>query len=96
MTEAQIKSDIVAYLRKLPRTYVRIIQIGVIPGRKNCSAGIPDLLVISNGRTFLIEVKSPNGTLRPEQRNFIDAWTICGGTAFVARSLDDVIRRICQ
>jgi len=36
-----------------------------------------------------IEVKTPTGRLRPEQRQWIDAVTAAGGIAGVARSVED-------
>lgn len=39
-----------------------------------------------------IEVKTPTGRLRPEQRQWLDAVQAAGGIAGVARSVDDALR----
>lgn len=39
-----------------------------------------------------IEVKTPTGKIRPEQKNFIDRVRLDGGMAGVARSTDDAIQ----
>lgn len=52
--------------------------------------GVPDILAWRNGRSIAIEVKSPGGRLRPEQAQWLDRFQREGGTALVARSLEDV------
>lgn len=54
--------------------------------------GVPDILAWQNGRSMAIEVKSPGGRLRPEQARWLDRFQKEGGTALVARSIDDVQR----
>lgn len=88
------------YLSKLPRCYARIVQIGMIPAgpigsgkfRTNSSKGLPDIVCIYRGQTYWIEVKSEKGKLSPQQQEFLRNWSQCGGHAFVARSIDDVIK----
>jgi hypothetical protein len=53
--------------------------------------GVPDILGVYKGRMFGIELKAPKGTVSPAQQAFIDRINAEGGTAFVARTLDEVI-----
>jgi len=67
--------------------------------RKNNSAheikGVADILgIMPDGRLLAIEVKSKTGHLTPEQRRFIDAVNNRNGLAFVARSIEDVLKHI--
>jgi hypothetical protein len=94
--ESEIKADIMAYLRALPGCYPRIVQIGQIPGRKNISKGLSDIVLCYRGRTWWIEVKRKGERPSPEQSEFIELWNRAAGSeqAFVAYSLEDVMRRI--
>jgi hypothetical protein len=57
--------------------------------------GISDILGCSpDGKFVAIEVKKPGGKPTPEQWDFIDAVKRNQGIAFVAYSLDDVMRTI--
>lgn len=56
--------------------------------------GVADILGIYQGRMLAIEVKGPKGRVSEKQQEFIDTVNECGGIAFVARSVDDVIRGI--
>lgn len=54
--------------------------------------GVADILAWKGGKAYAIELKSAVGRLRPEQKAWLDRFTEEGGIAFVARSLDDVLR----
>lgn len=57
--------------------------------------GCPDILgQLYDGRLLAIEVKRPSGRLSPEQRAFLERAQRGGACAFVARSVDDVLRHI--
>lgn len=56
--------------------------------------GVPDILGIYNGRMLGIEIKAPNGRLSDHQAKFIKDINDRGGIAFVARSVDDVLREL--
>lgn len=58
------------------------------------AVGSPDIIGIYKGKFLGIEVKSATGTLRPEQKEFLDKINAEGGFAFVARNLDDVIKNL--
>ncbi len=49
--------------------------------------GVPDLMVSRGGHTFLVEVKSKKGKLRPNQINWHRRWK---GEIKVIRSVEDV------
>lgn len=62
------------------------------------SSGVPkgysDLSGVrrSDGRAVFIEVKTPTGRIRPEQRDFIVAMQKCGALAGFARSIEEAKR----
>jgi hypothetical protein len=62
-----------------------------VPGRYGTSKGIPDLLVWRVGwHGFVgLEVKTPTGRVRPEQRALADA-----GALVIVRSLDDALAAV--
>lgn len=89
--EGRLKED-VKKLLEASGFYVRSIVIGQVPGMRNPSRGIPDLVCIKRSRTLWLELKSEKGKLRPEQEQFILEWTQKGGEAYVVRSLEDVMK----
>lgn len=72
-------------------------RIGVgafkVEGRfvKMSDAGLPDLVLLTARGVVFVEVKSPRGTLTPEQRTFRDACQKRKIHHIVARSVDDVL-----
>lgn len=57
--------------------------------------GICDILgVWRDGRFLAIEIKKPGGVVSPHQKKFIERMNKEGGIAFVAYSVDDVIRKL--
>lgn len=52
--------------------------------------GCPDILACYRGHFLAIEVKTPHGTVRPNQRYQLDKIDDAGGQAIVARSIDPV------
>jgi len=53
--------------------------------------GIPDLLCCTHERTWLIEVKTKAGTLKPDQTKFFASWP---GEIQLCRTVDDAIATI--
>lgn len=92
--ETALKIDVMKYLRSIPGRYSRVLQVGIIPGRTNASKGMFDIVTIFRGKVDWIELKAPDGKMSPEQETFQVAWTTAGGSAWVARSLDDVKTRL--
>src|SRR3990167_1003349 len=66
--------------------------VGIVPRvvTRLSGAGVPD----DGGRFLAIEVKRAQGLVTPAQQRFLDQVTAAGGTAFVARSVDDVARAL--
>ena len=56
--------------------------------------GVSDIIACSpkTGRYIAIEVKAPGKKATPEQSEFIEQIKACGGTAFVADSVQDVVK----
>ncbi|WP_316176173.1 VRR-NUC domain-containing protein [Bradyrhizobium sp. SZCCHNRI1073] len=54
-------------------------------------AGVPDLLILKDGRLYAIEFKAPGGRLTPSQRLVIDRMRECGATAIAAFSIDEAL-----
>ena len=53
--------------------------------------GLPDLLAGFRGATFLLEIKSPKGTLTDPEHDFFETWR---GHAVVVRSVDEALQAI--
>jgi hypothetical protein len=58
--------------------------LGVIPG-------IPDLIIIKDGKVFALELKAPGGRLSPSQRLTIAGMQHCGVEVAVATGLDEAL-----
>jgi hypothetical protein len=66
------------------------LKVGYSHGRIK---GVPDILgVLPDGRLLAIEIKTGTGRLNPEQRDFIKKAEFRGAIAFMARSLEDVVK----
>ncbi len=66
---------------------------------KNPAKGMPDIMGLfkdGSGRLFAIEVKADRGRVSPEQKERIKALNAGGAVAFVAKSLEDVIRMLAM
>ena len=96
-SEADIKRAIEQYLAARGCLVVPYRTTGIrkadgswIPARRR---GIADLLGLTReGKFFAIECKSSNGHITPEQYQFLNSVRSFGCKAFVATSVDDVIR----
>ena len=53
--------------------------------------GSSDILGIWQGRMLCIEVKSRRGTLRPEQKEFLETMSKLGAITLLARGLEEVL-----
>lgn len=51
---------------------------------------------ISDGKAVFIEVKTPTGCVRPEQKNFLEKMRKNGAIAGVCRSAEDAVRLITE
>ena len=57
-----------------------------------CGQGFPDLVVGYKGLTLLLEVKTLEGKLTPDQKTFFAAWR--GSSIAVVRSVPDALAAI--
>ncbi len=64
--------------------------------RANTARGMSDIagLLKHSGRSLYIEVKTRTGRVEQHQQQFIDDMTAAGAVAFIARSVDDVVRHL--
>jgi hypothetical protein len=60
-------------------------------GKKE-SQGFPDLIAFKNNKFLVIEIKSPNGRLNQNQKDFKAWWELSGHKYNVANNLDELIR----
>ena len=74
--------EIVAALRQVGASVQSLATIG---------QGCPDLLVSYAARHVLLEVKSPGGTLTPDEAAWIDR---CGGPVYVVYTVEDALAAI--
>lgn len=64
-------------------------------GGLGSAPGLPDITgCLSDGRGFWIEVKTEKGRLSDNQVRFISNIQAAGGIAFVAKSIEDVIKHL--
>jgi hypothetical protein len=66
-----------------PKTASRLKRAGV-------KAGVPDVLIVSKGHAYFLELKTPKGTLSTAQKACHADLVIAGTAAKVCRSLDDI------
>lgn len=63
--------------------------------RANTAHGMSDIMgILKDGRTLAIEVKSAKGIVQAHQHEFLNDIVKAGGVAFVARSTDDVLKKL--
>lgn len=100
-TEAQIQA---AVLQHLQLTGAKGIVFFSVPneGKRTAStaaklkanglrAGVPDLMLIRDGRAYGLELKTETGRISPAQRACHAEFTSAGATVSVAFGLDDAI-----
>ncbi len=97
LTEKAIQTSIMLFLLASPKVKLAwVTSTGRFRGLKSNRPitigvpGMPDIMgILEGGRCFGIEVKSPGGTLRPEQADFICMMKNSGAAASVCYSLED-------
>ena len=85
MAEKDIVQSILRFLKAVPGCFAWKIHGGVYG-----TAGIPDIIACVDGRFFAFEVKAASGKATPLQQATIRKILAAGGTALVARSVDEV------
>ena len=76
------QKDIVDRLRNAGYSVVCLHTVG---------NGCPDIAVGTEGKTYLVEIKSDAGKLTGKQKTFFQSWQGC---AFVARSFEQIVEQI--
>ena len=66
-----------------PRTASRLKKQGLKPG-------IPDVLVVHQGRVIFVEIKRPGGRLSPTQKAMHERITSAGAVVTTCHSVDEV------
>lgn len=98
--EAKLQGAAVEYLRRaLPRAIVAAIPNGGSRDKREAArlkwqgvlAGMPDLIILHDGRTFGIELKAPKGRLSDAQKDIADRFTDNAIPWTVARSLEEIV-----
>ena len=85
MSEKEIVSKILRYLKTVPKCFVWKEHGGIYG-----TAGIPDIIACIDGKFYAFEVKTPVGKTTKLQEATIRKILACGGTAAVVRSVDEV------
>jgi hypothetical protein len=57
-------------------------------------AGVPDILIVHNGRAVWLEIKSPKGRVSPEQYLCHQSLALARSSVAIVRSLEDVERAL--
>lgn len=96
LTESQIKRQILDYL-SARRDVLCWNNPNIGRGRVNqVKRGVSDILGLfkGTGRLICIEVKTPKGKISGDQLIFLNQVAMSGACAFVARSVEDVIKHL--
>jgi len=103
MLEKDIQKSITDYLDyKRDLYYFRAGSGAVNVTRKNGSkgffktgkAGVPDIVVVKDGKFIGLEVKTPTGKQSEKQKEAEAEITKCGGEYHIVTSIDDVIKAL--
>jgi Holliday junction resolvase-like predicted endonuclease len=84
MSETSLKVAVKRYLRSIGAMTIKVSD--------RFTSGIPDLIVIHNGRTLFIELKTPTGVVSNLQKYTIEQINEHKGEAYVCRSVEEVKR----
>jgi hypothetical protein len=57
-------------------------------------AGTPDIIVVKAGRTYALELKSPDGRISDAQRSTMDAMMAAGVICAVAYGIDQALHQL--
>lgn len=101
LLEKDVQKAILQLLKKHPKIkWVARFNSGTFQDgdryvTSNSQRGMSDIMgMLSGGRLLAIEVKSETGRVQPHQQEFIDLINAGGGLAFVARSVEDVLKEL--
>ncbi len=99
MTEAELQSDGLRYLKAQPDFHPIRIVIQRVRGRANIGAkkGTSDIIGIGpGGKMFAVECKTVNGIVSDEQADFLALVNRLGGYGIVARAMEDIREMVRQ
>jgi hypothetical protein len=114
MTEARIQQECVmwfdntygrfgrGFIAHIPNGGSRSSRIeGNLLKAQGVKAGVPDLFVLlPNGHTLWIEMKTPKGDVRKEQKQFMQQAALLGHAVHIIRTIEDfqtlIKTQICQ
>jgi hypothetical protein len=104
--EAQIQRAVIEHLRRrgVAGSFAfhpanggwRTAIEGAILKGMGVAAGVPDVIIISGGKVFGLELKVNNGRLTDIQRETIEAMQRAGAICGVAISIDEALRWLEQ
>lgn len=83
--EADIQSEIIKYLKKLPGLWL----FKVCGGSTMQKAGIPDIVGVYQGQFFAIEVKRPGKKPTTLQKHVMETLARCGALVGIAVCVGD-------
>jgi hypothetical protein len=103
-SEAQLQRAVLDHLRWRARTGVFAFHVPLGGYRRSVEAailksigavaGIPDIIVIYNGRCFALELKSKHGRLTDVQRVAHERLRAAGACVAVAYNIDEALERL--
>lgn len=89
VSEAQLLRSVLYRARKWGWSYARATKVLTPHGLVTpMSRGWPDLILARPGRLLAVELKSNRGSLRPEQRRWLDILQAAGVETYVWRPRD--------
>jgi Holliday junction resolvase len=80
------------YILRATRSLFQLYGFGVLrmpPSIYTSGKGIPDLLVMKNGRVWFVEIKTPKGKLSPQQEKMKLMCEYYGVPYLVIRSVEE-------
>jgi hypothetical protein len=103
-SEAQIQRAVIEHLawRAAPNSFAfhpanggwRTAVEGAILKGMGVVPGVPDIIIINNGRAFALELKTSTGRLTDIQRQTIETMQRAGATVAVAYGVDEAITQL--
>ena len=95
ITEAAIEKAILTYLNLQGQTFAlkipdqRAFRDGAYQMNPWMPAGIPDIVILRNGITTWVEIKTPTGTLSEGQKRLSKRFNDVGVSVLLWRGLED-------
>jgi hypothetical protein len=104
MTEAKIQNEVCKYLDDIGSFYTSTANGARMSGREmaklkrqGLKRGVPDILIFDHNLKYFglaIELKTEDGNLKPEQKEFLFNLTTRGWKAIVCYGYDEAIKEI--